>query len=65
MKKWITNSEEVNAVLVDLRREESLVNIQVRYNTTYQTSGLEWNIEQCVFQFYVNELEKPPIKRGT
>ncbi|CAH8818888.1 unnamed protein product [Schistosoma curassoni] len=64
LKKWVTNSEEVRAILPDVCKEQSLIEMSTDYDTTHRTLGVEWDFKQDVFKFYFDAPERPLTRRG-
>ncbi|CAH8633785.1 unnamed protein product [Schistosoma guineensis] len=64
LKKWVTNSEEVRAILPDVCKEQSLIEMSTDYDTTHRTLGVEWDFKQDVFKFYFDAPERPPTRRS-
>ena len=64
LTKWMSNSREVLSTIPEEERSKPLIDLDLDNLPVQRTLGVQWNVEEDVFLFKVNEPSKPSTKRG-
>ncbi len=64
LTKWISSSKKVLASIPKSERADPTWNLDLDNLPVLRALGLQWNVEEDVFEFKVIDLDKPETKRG-
>ena len=64
LTKWINSIKEVLATIPESERADPMLNLSIDKLPISRALGLQWNVEQDVFQFKIVDVDKPETKRG-
>ena len=64
LTKWINSIMEVLAAIPESERADPMLNLSIDKLPISRALGLQWNVEEDVFQFKIVDVDKPETKRG-
>ena len=63
LTKWISSSKQVLATIPESERADPMLNLSIDKLPISRALGLQWNVEEDVFQFKIVDVDKPETKR--